>query len=429
MNTPLLDTSLQLPVQNRFGAVAIKQGLLTSAQLQEAVRVQRAAAKAGLRKRLGEILIKKGYLTPNQVRNIMAHQSVESDQRQIGNYELLAKLGQGGMGMVFKARQVSLNRLVALKVLSAKLAQEEEYRKRFLHEARAVARLDHPNIVNAIDVGFADEVFYFAMEYVDGESLGQILVDSGGRISEEDALQYLEQIALALQHAHQHGLLHRDVKPDNILIKKNGVAKLADLGLVRPRRQSKTVLGDRGIIVGTPYYISPEQAKNEKLSPSSDFYSLGASLFHLLTGRPPFTADNSPAIMARHCTEPAPDPSELNPNLSVGTVRICMKLMEKDPRKRYRDGKTLAEDLKQAREDLVPNPVSVREGTTKIKGKGVRKRGGRTRTRGRTTAVTRKKRMLRHFTRRSADSGFAGILAIVLVLTLLAAIFFLFAGQ
>ena len=335
-----------------FGKIAIKLGFINQDQLDEAMKAQAAAAKAGLRKRLGEILIKKGYLTPEQFQKVLKGQTL--GRKRIGDYELLSKLGEGGMGAVFKARQVFADRVIALKILSPKMAKNKEFQNRFVREARAVAKLNHPHIVSGIDVGSADGYCYFAMEFVDGESLGQYMHRKGGRVSEAVALDFIKQIAKALQHAHENNLLHRDVKPDNILLDKNcSVAKLADLGLARSAENENedASLTQAGQAVGTPFYISPEQARGKTdLSAATDLYSLGATLFHLLTGQVPFDGATAALIMTRHLTDPVPSLRAINPNISVGVERMVMRLMEKSPEDRYPDAKALIADIERVLE-------------------------------------------------------------------------------
>jgi len=331
--------------QGVFGKVAIELGYITAAQLEEAVKVQAASLQAGFRRHLGEILIKKGYLTEEQIRRILKSQTVS---RKIGEYELISKLGAGAMGSVYKARQLTMEREIALKILSPERAKNQEFRDRFVREARAVAKLNHPHIVHGIDVGEADGYWYFAMEYVDGGSLGQLMQRLGGRLPEAKALEFARQIAQALQHAHSHNILHRDVKPDNILLDKScQTAKLVDLGLARAAESDDDPgLTQPGLAVGTPYYISPEQARGRTdLTPATDLYSLGATLFHLLAGQTPFEGATAAAIMTRHLTDPVPSPRAVNPDISLGADRIIMKLMQKSPEDRYPDAMQLARDI------------------------------------------------------------------------------------
>jgi len=330
-----------------FGKIAVQLGFITSTQLEEAVKAQQAAAKAGLHKRLGDILMKKGYLTPDQLQKVLKGQKVAT--KKIGNYELVSKLGEGGMGAVFKAKQTGIERLVALKILAPKMAKSKDFRERFFREARAVAKLNHPHIVSGIDVGTADGYYYFAMEFVDGESLGQYMMRKGGKLDETTTLDLIKQVALALQHAHDNNLLHRDVKPDNVLLDlTNMQAKLADLGLARTAESAAddAALTQAGQAVGTPFYISPEQARGlSDLTPATDLYSLGASMFHLLTGQVPFDGATAAVIMTRHLTDPVPSVRALNPNITSGCDRIIQKLMQKDPRDRYKSASALVEDI------------------------------------------------------------------------------------
>ena len=186
-------------------------------------------------------------------------------KRAIGGFEIIAKLGQGAMGAVFKARQVSVDRIVALKVLPRNLAKNENYVVRFLREAHAAAKLDHVNIVQGIDAGQADGYHYFAMEFVDGNTLRDVLT-AQGKLSEQHALEIARDVARALDCAHEAGLIHRDVKPDNVLIASDGTVKLADLGLARETERTDSGVTQVGTPLGTPNYISPEQVRGEQHS-------------------------------------------------------------------------------------------------------------------------------------------------------------------
>ena len=335
----------KVAIESPFGRLAIQRGYLTAEQLEEALRVQSAAAKAGFRKRLGDILIKKGYLTSDQVRDILEGQTTTPENKKFGEFEVLSKLGEGAMGAVYKAKQVNMDRIVALKLLSSDLAKDKDYRERFLREARAVAKLNHPNIVMGIQVGSSKGVYYFAMEYVQGDSMGGIL-NKKGKLPEKQALEWMRQTALALHHAHNNGLLHRDVKPDNILISSAGEAKLADLGLARSIKKEDPHASTKGLAVGTPFYMSPEQARGKSdLTAGTDLYSLGATLYHALTGQPPYDGTTAGAIMLKHVTDPVPDPRAVNPKISKHAAEMCMKLMQKEPKDRYKSGQKLADDL------------------------------------------------------------------------------------
>ena len=242
--------------------------------------------------------------------------------KMVGGFEVLSEIGRGAMGAVFKARQVSVDRVVALKILPPRLAKNSNFINRFLREARSVAHLNHPNIVQAIDAGHAEPYFYFAMEYVDGPTADELL-QSEGPLPERRALEIARDVARALQHAHEADIVHRDVKPDNILIGSDGAVKLADLGLARETVELDSRLTQTGMAVGTPDYISPEQARGEtELDGRTDVYSLGATLYTLLAGAPPYDGESPVEIMYKHLHEPLPDLRDVNPNVSVAASAI-----------------------------------------------------------------------------------------------------------
>ncbi|MGD0092305.1 MAG: protein kinase [Planctomycetota bacterium] len=269
-----------------------------------------------------------------------------AEVRKIGNFELLERIGQGGMGTVFKARQVSMDRIVALKILPPSLAKQPTFTDRFVREARASAKLSHLNIVGGIDVGQDGGVYYFAMEFVDGQSVKQLLAK--GKLPEEQVLKIGKAMALALAHAHEQGILHRDVKPDNILIDKSGTPKLCDLGLARQAGQGEAEHGltQQGTTIGTPHYIAPEQARGmDDLDAKADLYSLGASLYHMLTGKTMFQGSTNIVVMTKHITDKCPSPGEAGVEASKGLVAILAKLLAKDRADRYESAAKLADDI------------------------------------------------------------------------------------
>jgi serine/threonine protein kinase len=269
---------------------------------------------------------------------------VTQPQRDFGDYELLEEIARGGMGVVFKARQKGLNRVVALKmVLAGRLADGEDL-MRFRTEAEASARLQHPNIVTVYEIGEADGQCFFSMDYIAGMSLAKRV--EAGPIPGRVAARYLLTIARAIQHAHRHGILHRDLKPSNVLLDAQDEPHITDFGL------AKKMGGDSGqtrsgSIMGTPSYMAPEQAagKIRELGPACDVYGLGAILYELITGRPPFRSD-TPLDTLRHVLdeEPAP-PTLLNRNVEHDLETICLKCLQKDPRARYASAQELADDL------------------------------------------------------------------------------------
>ncbi|MCZ7645772.1 MAG: serine/threonine protein kinase [Planctomycetota bacterium] len=327
-------------------ALAFKRGLLSKQQIQNAILAQHEAAKQGLRKSLDEMLVTKGYVTLEQLNELKQQMPGKGATRRFGDYELLSVLGTGGMGTVYKARQVSMERIIALKILHSDLAQDQELLQRFQREARAVAKLNHPNIVVGIDVGQTNGRHFLAMEYIEGESLDRRLERNGGKIAEADALEIVRQIALALHHAHERNYVHRDVKPENVMLTFEGAAKLMDLGLARAMGPQFQPLTKDGLAVGTPHYISPEQAQGVKdLTPGTDLYSLGVVLFQAVSGRLPFESANFPEVMLQHVNDPPPDPRTFNPRVSEPVAKLILKLLEKEPTHRYPSGQALAEDL------------------------------------------------------------------------------------
>jgi len=333
----------------RFGRLAIAHHFVTREELARALREQeRRRLQEGLAPPLGDLLVSLGMATQSQVDQILAEQSGDSGAKMLGGYELLERIATGGMGAVYKARQKSLNRIVALKVLPQRLARDMDFIARFYREARAVARFNHPNIVSGYEVGEADGYHYLAMEFVDGPSSAAQLAASPSGIAVEEVLDVALQIAEALQHAHDHGIIHRDIKPENILIAADGTAKLCDLGLARSSNPEDDVsLTQAGMAVGTPYYISPEQARGRQdIDPRADIYSFGATIFHLVTGRPLFTGDNPLQIMTRHLEDPPPLAAEASPAVSPELSAVIDKMVAKQPDDRYQSVNQVAEDLR-----------------------------------------------------------------------------------
>jgi len=264
----------------------------------------------------------------------------------VGDFEVLDRIGQGGMGAVFKARQRSMDRLVALKILRPSLATDSSYVERFWREARAAARLSHPNIVLAITVGEDHGLYYFVMEYVEGHTVALLL--KAGPFEERRALEIALQIARALDYAWTHErIVHRDIKPGNIILTRDGVAKLADLGLAHiVNLEDDEALAPDEKIVGTPHYIAPEQIQRRPdLDVRADLYALGATLFHMVTGRPPYDGPTTKAVLAKHMNDPVPDPRQFRPDLSEGAARIIMRLLAKDRDDRYPDARALEADI------------------------------------------------------------------------------------
>jgi len=274
-------------------------------------------------------------------------QAPNSGKKMVGGFEVLGELGRGAMGAVFKARQVSMNRTVALKVLPPSLAANDSFVRRFVREAQAAAQLNHPNIVQGIDAGRAGVYYYFAMEYVDGQGVDALL-RAEGQLPERRALSITRDIARALEHAHANDIIHRDVKLANILIAKDGTAKLADLGLAREIDAGAVSVTQTGTVLGTPNYMSPEQARGDKdIDGRSDIYSLGATLYHMVAGQPPYQGGSLYDVVAKHMSAPVPDAHEVNPSVSTSAAAIIRKAMAKNPAQRYPDAGAMLKDVEQ----------------------------------------------------------------------------------
>ena len=340
-----------------FGEIAVQLGYTTTERVAECMKIQKEDRAAGI---LGEIMVSKGYLTRPQVIEILKRQaSTVKDSKFIGGFRVLEELGRGATGVIFRAMQISLDREVALKVLAAKYAKSERLRDRFLQEARTVGRLRHPNIVQGIDVGVEGETYYMAMEFIDGPTIGELL-RRGGALDEKRAIRIVMQIADALAYAHDNGIMHRDIKPDNIMLTGDGIAKLCDLGLARVRGDDDEKSATRrGTALGTPHYISPEQARgDENVDIRSDIYSLGATFYHMVTGTPPFPGNSAVQVIARHLSEVLESPRKRNPLVSESVERVIFRMMQKAAADRYGHPKDVMRDLKAILEGEKPPSVA-----------------------------------------------------------------------
>ncbi|MCE5324788.1 MAG: serine/threonine protein kinase [Planctomycetaceae bacterium] len=327
-------------MDTELSRLVVERNLATAEELQECLG-RRSTDK---NMTLADVLIDQGIVTRRQIDRLK--QSIEDRRhQQIPGYQLLDKLGSGAMATVFRAKQLSLDRMVAVKVLPRKLSENAEYVERFYREGKAAAKLNHPNIVQAFDVGENAGFHYFVMEYVEGHTLWDELA-SGKVFSEAEALKVIIQIARALEHAHKQGLIHRDVKPKNIMVTPDGTCKLADMGLARQAADEKIAVEEAGRAFGTPYYISPEQIRGEtNIDFRADIYSLGATLYHLLTGQVPFEAATPLAVMQKHLKEDLIPPDHINAGLSAGIGEVVEVMMAKDRKRRYASTTDLLLDL------------------------------------------------------------------------------------
>jgi serine/threonine protein kinase len=346
-------TGLSTNLDTEVGKVVVESGLATHTEL-DFCREQQKQSSDPNQRSLADLLVENNFITQNQAKRIKVMLD-EKRSQQIPGYKLVEMVGKGAMAKVYKARQLSLDRLVAIKVLPKRMSDSQEFVDRFYQEGRAAARLAHSNIVQAIDVGSTPDGFhYFVMEYIEGKTLYD-LMQEGRTFSEAEALDITIQIAEALTHAHQRGLIHRDVKPKNIILTPESMAKLTDLGLAREVNDKAAAETEAGKAYGTPYYISPEQIRGDvDIDFRADIYSLGATMYHLLTGRPPFEADTPSAVMHKHLKEPLRPPDHINTALSAGISEIIEVAMAKNREERYASTQDMLEDLKAVRTGQMP---------------------------------------------------------------------------
>jgi len=325
-------------------SLAAKKGLIAQ---DSAVGIQRQIESgvhgpvAGA-KPIAELLVKEGHITATQADLLLVELAKVNGPKVIGGHQLVAKLGQGGMGTVFKAIQLSMQREVALKVLTPALARDKEFTERFIREARAAGKVIHPNVISCFDVGMDHGVAYMSLELVSGGDALKRAQAAGGKLQEREALEIIRDCAHGLAAIAKAGLIHRDIKPANIFLTEDGHAKLADLGLARSSSGDDRMT-QTGAAVGSPAYMAPEQAKGiHDLDIRADIYALGATLYHLLCGQPPFTGSSVFATVNKVINEPTPDPRVLTPAITTATVGIIRTMMAKDREQRFQTPEALA---------------------------------------------------------------------------------------
>lgn len=274
-------------------------------------------------------------------------------------YEILERIGVGGMAVVYKARCHRLNRLVAIKILKPELASDADFRRRFQAESQAVAMLSHINIVGVYDVCQSDGLNYIVMELIDGMTLKQYMQKRGTPLKWQEALHFISQILRALDHAHSRGIIHRDIKPHNILVLRDGSIKVADFGIARLTSSQATLTQEA---LGSVHYISPEQAKGSHIDGRSDLYSVGVMLYEMLTGRLPFEGETPVLVAIQHINSIPIQPRELNPDIPVGLEAIIMKAMAPNPNQRYLS----AQDMLEAVTEFQKNPAFVPSDTIRV---------------------------------------------------------------
>ena len=411
---------------NKLAEAAFEKAVALPAEERAATVEEICAGNKGVVRQVNELLrahdeagafLEKGPFTPGRP-PASGHRSTRNagpihGGQLFGEFEILEHVGQGGMGAVFKARQISLNRLVALKTMLPVLASDADYVARFHREAIAAASLNHPNLVRVHSAGETDGLHWFAMEFVEGESAHGRLMRKG-RIDPLEAIAIALHVATALEYAWGKAqLIHRDIKPDNIFISSDGEVKLGDLGLAK-RAGEKQSLTLTGSSLGTPHYVSPEQGEGKKdVDLRADIYSLGCTLFHLVGGQPPYSGETAMSVMLKHVTMPVPDLRSVWPACREELARVVMKMMQKQPAGRQQSYGEVMADLRRAHDAMTDATVPAVLAVTRqpkdrrLSGAGEGGRSG--------TAAAKSRRSL--------------ILAVVAVLGLLGAVLFLAFGK
>jgi len=328
----------------RFLEEAVARGAMTEEQAADCRRVLATLAEVDVSLTAAVVAIRKAHLTKetaDEIKRALA-------RKRVGRYEVLDRLGRGGTGVVWRARDTRLGRVVALKLLARPRTRDDlltTYHARFQREARTAVTLNHVNIVRGLDYGESDGYVYFAMEFVSGETAADRLRREG-RIAEHDAIQIALQVVEALEYVNRFGLVHRDLKPENLLLTAAGEVKVCDLGLAKPTLEEALRMGGAGTIAGTPLYMAPEQIEApESIDWRTDVYGLGATLYHMLTGRPPFVGAGGHSVIEQQLHDAAADPREHVLELSAGASAVVLKMLAKDPRRRYAGLGDLGSDL------------------------------------------------------------------------------------
>jgi len=353
-----------------FEQMAVESGLVTEVQVRECLAVQEEARKEDRDpESLEAIMLQKGFMNQQQVHYVktalgrITRDEEKGEPLRIGNYEIIGKIGDGGLGTVYKARQISMSRDVALKVLHKKWLTDEEFKKRFLFEARLAGRLSHQNLIQVYDVGRDRGIYFFSMEFVDGETV-EDRIERDGPMETARAIDVIIQVLRAITYIKKFDIVHRDIKPGNIMVTRNGLVKLGDFGFVKSKLDP--VIATEGEVLGTPDYISPEQAMGmENIDWRSDQYSLGCTLYHMLTGRPPYEGSGS-SVMRQHIKADLPDPRTINAKIPDSVIQILERMMAKDPNDRYLDTEQFFEDLELVKMGQVPSSARLDAGKSTI---------------------------------------------------------------
>ena len=265
-------------------------------------------------------------------------------KRLDGRYEIGEVIGEGGMAVVYSAWDIEDQIPVAIKILRDEYLGNDEFIRRFKDESKAIAVLSHKNIVKVYDVSFGDRIQYIVMEYIDGITLKDY-IEKNGPVNWKETIHFVTQILRALQHAHDKGIIHRDVKPQNIMLLEDGTIKVTDFGIARFSKNTTRSMTMTNKAIGSVHYISPEQARGESTDAKSDLYSLGVMMYEMLTGKLPFDADNAVSVAIMQLQSDPEPPRKINPDIPVGLEEIIIKTMQKEPKKRYRSATEMYNDL------------------------------------------------------------------------------------
>jgi len=329
------------PQEARFLRLAIATKVLTRQQAQACLSLQARKRRGGSKLPIWDCAVLQNLLEQDAAEKLQA-QAGDLDREKLGDYTILRKLGEGGMGSVWQAVGPDKQR-VAIKLLAPHLVRQRSLLTRFFREAQAAIRLQHEHIVRGLAVAEDEGYYFFAMEFVDGKSVREIMEESGP-LDPTRATEVIAQVADALAYAHENGIIHRDIKPDNIMLTRAGVAKLADLGLARQVDAEMTALTRTGTAMGTPYYMAPEQANDAKRADArSDIYSLGATWYHMITGKVPFDGSTPLEIWHKHLKEPIKPPATLQPGVPRNVSLLIERMMSKEPGNRVQTAREVCD--------------------------------------------------------------------------------------
>ena len=336
-----------------LGHLAVEQRLLNRNQLRHCREVLARRQTKGEEAGIGEIMLELGYITRQQLTAVRAE--IRRQQCCIRGYEMIEKVGAGSVGTVYRAKQTAMDRTVAVKILHPQLAENQRLVAEYISEARAVAKLNHPHLVQGIDVGESDGMYYFAMEFLGGGTLADIL-DFAGPLQRDQALIYLYQVASALEHAWQKSIIHCDIKPANLMLDEAKRLKVTDLGLAQIGAEGAGKEADgKRVVRGTPHYISPEQIRDAgNLDCRTDIYSLGATFYHLFTGMTPFTGRNNREVILKRLRRDPEPAHEHFPDLGSGIGELLQRMMARDPDNRPATPKEVMTELM----DIGVDPVA-----------------------------------------------------------------------